>query len=384
MLDTVRRIYKSLYPTEVPKAPAPIRFGILGAAAIAPLALVIPAKSHPEVVLKGVAARNRARAEKFAKTHGIERVYDTYDELLQDPEIDAVYNPLPNGLHYEWTMKALAAGKHVLCEKPMANTAEEVREMFALAEEKNLVLLEAFHYRFHPSSQRAKAILDSGELGAIKSTEVFFTMPSGFVPKNDIRYVWSLGGGVLMDPGSYAINIARYLTGADPTTVLAASHEPPPFPTDGPVDQRTTASLAFPHDATALFHLDFARPLRWGLIPHMPEFRALVKCDEGEVELTNFVFPSMYHNIYVRPKGKAARTEKAYTFSASGVDSAPGEDWWMTYRYQLEAFVHKLKGRPPQTWVSKEDSIANMQWIENVYEKGGYGARPRSEFKLSA
>ncbi|KAL1714208.1 hypothetical protein EV715DRAFT_295380 [Schizophyllum commune] len=380
----ILRVYKNFYPPEVPKAPSPIRFGILGAAAITPPALVIPAKSHPEVVLKGVAARDRTRAEAFARTHGVERVYDSYEDLLADPDIDAVYNPLPNTLHYEWTMRALAAGKHVLCEKPMANTAEEIREMFAFSEEKGLVLLEAFHYRFHPAGQRAKAILESGEIGHIKSADFQFMLPTGFIRQGDIRYSYSLGGGAMMDIGCYGMHLFRYLIGANPTSVLAAAHSPPPFPADPLVDHRTTAALAFPNDVTASLTVDYARPLRWGFLPHLPNFRAIVRCEAGELEIVNFSFASLWHYIQVRPKGagKKERTEKAYTFRESGVE-AKGEDYWMTFRYQLEAFVDEIKGRKPQTWITKEDSISNMEWIEKVYVKGGYGPRPRSTFKFS-
>jgi predicted dehydrogenase len=125
----------------------PLRFGILGAANIAPPALINPAISHPEAEVYAVAARDPQRAQAYARKHGIPKVHTSYDALIHDPEIDAVYNPLPNGLHYEWTMKALEAGKHVLLEKPAANTAEETKQMFELAERKGLVLLEAFHYR---------------------------------------------------------------------------------------------------------------------------------------------------------------------------------------------------------------------------------------------
>ncbi|KAI5888287.1 NAD(P)-binding protein [Schizophyllum commune H4-8] len=277
----ILRIYKNFYPPEVPKVPSPIRFGILGAAAITPPALVIPAKSHPEVVLKGVAARDRARADAFARRHGVEHVYDSYEDLLADPEIDAIYNPLPNTLHYEWTMRALAAGKHVLCEKPMANTAEEIREMFAFAEKKGLVLLEAFHYRFHPAAQRAKAILESGELGPIKSADFQFMLPTGFIRQGDIRYSYALGGGAMMDIGCYGMHLFRYLIGANPTSVIAVTNSPPPFLADPLVDHRTTAALAFPNNVTASLNVDYARPLRWGILPHLPNFRAIVRCEAG-------------------------------------------------------------------------------------------------------
>lgn len=137
-------------PPKAKKEPSALRFGILGAARIAPNALIAPAKSHPDVVIAAVAARDESKARAYAKTHGIATVYhgnDGYQKLLEDPTIDCIYNPLPNGLHYEWTMRALAAGKHVLLEKPSCNTAEETRKIFELAQAKGLVCLEAFHFR---------------------------------------------------------------------------------------------------------------------------------------------------------------------------------------------------------------------------------------------
>lgn len=181
----------------------PIKFGILGAAAIAPAALISAAKSHPEVVVYAIAARDKNRAAAFAKKHSVSKVYggpSGYQELLDDPEVQVVYNPLPNSLHYEWTMKALLAGKHVLLEKPSSSTAEETRKMFEFAEIKGLVLLEAFHYRFHPAIQRVKAIIDSGELGAIKHISPNLAVPKVWSSKN-IRFNYALAGGALMDMG---------------------------------------------------------------------------------------------------------------------------------------------------------------------------------------
>ena len=174
----------------------------------------------------------------------------------------------------------------------------------------------------------------------------------------------------MMDIGCYGMHLFRYLIGANPTSVLAAALSPPPFPADPLVDHRTTAALAFPNDVTASLTVDYARPLRWGFLPHLPNFRAIVRCEAGELEIVNFSFASLWHYIQVRPKGpgKKERTEKAYTFRESGVE-AKGEDYWMTFRYQLEAFVDEIKGRKPQTWITKEDSISNMEWIEHVYVK---------------
>lgn len=186
-------------PPTVVKDPDALRIGILGAARIAPAAVILPARSHPGVMIAGIAARDPTRARIFAVAHGIPRVYDTYQDLLDDPWIDAVYNPLPNSLHFEWTMRAIKAGKHVLLEKPSCNTADETRRAFEFAESRGVVLLEAFHYRFHPAIQRLCEVAQSGELGRIKSLEGSLTLPSWYFSRNDIRFDWSLGAGCLLD-----------------------------------------------------------------------------------------------------------------------------------------------------------------------------------------
>ncbi|KAF7356300.1 hypothetical protein MVEN_00961900 [Mycena venus] len=397
-LGLVSRVRSSLNPPEAQPLPdsKPLKFGVLGAASIAPQALITPVKSHPEAVVYAVAARDKDRAAAFAKKHGIGKVFggaDSYQKLLDDPEIDAIYNPLPNGLHYEWTMKALAAGKHVLLEKPAANTAEETRKMFELAESKGLVLLEAFHYRFHPVANRVKAIVESGELGAVKSTSTTLAVPRGIMKAGDIRFNYSLGGGALMDMGCYTINSMRYFTGADPTSVLSVEHE-----LQSPqVDRKTTAKFALPGSITSTILCDLATPPTLKIIPSLPNLNAVIECEKGEIKVPiptaiathtylflpsyanappkvmNYLAPTQYHSITVKV-GNKSRVEKAYTFPDLG------QPWWTSYRYQLEAFVNKVKGRTPHAWVTKEDSIKNMEVIESVYAKSGLGSRPKSGY----
>ncbi|KAJ7800556.1 NAD(P)-binding protein [Mycena olivaceomarginata] len=376
MFGLISRIRTSLNPPEAKPLPdsKPLRFGILGAAAIAPTAFIAPVKSHPEAVVYAVAARSKERAAAFAKTHGIEKVFggsNSYQELLDDPEIDAIYNPLPNGLHFEWTMKALAAGKHVLLEKPAANTAEETCKMFELAENKGLVLLEAFHYRFHPLAHRVKAIVESGELGAVKSTSMSLSIPRGIMKADDIRFNYSLGGGALMDMGCYTINAMRYFAGADPTAVLSAEHEL----VSPQIDRKTVATFSLPGSITSTILCDLSVPPKLKLIPVLPIMNAVIQCEKGEIKVMNYIMPTLYHSITVTTTAnKKSRVEKAYTFPDFG------EPWWTTYRYQLEAFVNKVKGRTPHAWVTKEDSIKNMEAIESVYAKSGLGSRPKSEY----
>ncbi len=216
----------------------PLRIGIFGAASIAPSALIKPAKENGEVIVAAVAARDVARAQAFAAEHNIALVHDSYDALIADPDLDAVYNPLPNSLHGRWTRAALAAGKHVLCEKPFSANAAEAREIAELAAGSDRVVMEAFHYRYHPLTLRIEEIIASGELGKLERVEAAMCFP---LPKfSDIRYNYSLGGGATMDAGCYAVHMARTFGGGTPEVVSAQAKLRDPL-----VDRAMTAELRF-------------------------------------------------------------------------------------------------------------------------------------------
>src|SRR5512142_1942191 len=218
---------------------SPIRIGILGAAAIVPMALTNPACRVPEAQIAAIAARDPQRAQAFARKHHIPRVHQTYSDLLADPEIDAVYNPLPNGLHAEWTIHALQAGKHVLCEKPFASNAQEAEEMARVARETELALSEAFAYRYHPLAGRVKAILASGEIGKVRHIQAQFCFFLPF-PQKNIRFHYELAGGALMDAGCYPVSLIRFLAEAEPRVEGARARLFSPQ-----VDQAMSADLAF-------------------------------------------------------------------------------------------------------------------------------------------
>ncbi len=178
-----------------------IHFGVLGAARIVPNALVNPCADDERASIRCIAARDRSRAESFAKEHGIPVVCDDYRELIEDASIDAVYNPLPISLHHSWTINALGAGKHVLCEKSFASNAKQAEEMARVAGETGLVLMDAFHYRYHPVFIRAREIVESGMLGRVRTVEGVFHAP--VTDPEDIRMNYATGGGVTMDIGCY-------------------------------------------------------------------------------------------------------------------------------------------------------------------------------------
>ncbi len=194
----------------------PLRFGTLGAALITPNALIKPVHEVPEAALVAVAARDRKRAEEFAATHGIPRVHATYEDVINDPEVDAIYNPLPNSHHCEWTIAALRAGKDVLCEKPLASNAAEAQRKADVAKETGRFLGEAFHYRYHPLAERVRGIIKG--LGRLQRLEANFSVP---IPPTNIRFDWSLAGGATMDLGCYPLHMLREFSGLMPRVLKA-------------------------------------------------------------------------------------------------------------------------------------------------------------------
>ena len=227
---------------------ATVRIGILGAARIAPSALIKPARETSEVVVAAVAARDVSRAQAFAAKHGIAKAHDSYEALIADPDLDAVYNPLPNGLHGRWTRAALDAGKHVLCEKPFTANAAEAREVAELAAKSDRVVMEALHYRYHPCASRIEEILASGELGKLERVEAHWCF---WMPKfSDIRYDYSLAGGALMDLGCYAVDIVRRFGGSTPEVVSAQAKLR--GPRGGPGDDGRVAVCRRAHRSSAL------------------------------------------------------------------------------------------------------------------------------------
>jgi len=223
-----------------------VRFGLLTTANInRPLLTTRDAAVGYEIVAVG--SRDLARAEAYAQGHGIERAHGSYDELLSDPGLDAVYIALPNALHHEWTMRALHAGKHVLCEKPFSRRPHEVEEAFATAEREGLVLMEGFMWRHNPQTTRLQELLPQiGELVAIRATFAFVNDR-----EEDVRLVSELGGGALLDLGCYCISGSRLLAGREPDRVYAEMVRG-----RGGVDEVVTALLRF-GDLTAELSCSF-------------------------------------------------------------------------------------------------------------------------------
>ena len=207
-----------------------VRWGILGCAAIA-VNKVIPAMQRSELCeVTAIASRDAPRAAAAAAELGIARHYDDYQELLDDPDIEAVYIPLPNHLHAPWTLRAAAAGKHVLCEKPLAMSSAEAQEMVDGCATAGVLLMEAFMYRLHPLWIRVRELVRDGTIGDLEAIQAFFSYRN-LDPLN-IRNVTEFGGGALMDIGCYPVNVARMMFDGEPIAVAGAVRRDPRFGTD--------------------------------------------------------------------------------------------------------------------------------------------------------
>jgi len=323
----------------------PLRLGLLGAARITPFAIIRALPAVPTVRVTAVAARDATRAHAFAKRHGIPKVHTGYQALLEDPEVDALYNPLPNSLHAEWTIRALEAGKHVLCEKPLASNEREAVQMAEAARRNGRVLMEAFHYRFHPLMARVLEVLRAGEIGRIEHVQTAMCIPLPM--RNDIRFQLALAGGATMDVGSYALNMLRTVTGKEPQVKSARAllHSPG-------VDRAMEADFTFDDGSTGAIECSL-----WSR--KLLKIQIHVRGSEGWLKVFNPVVPQLYHHLTVVSRGQKRR------------ERIKGD---ATYTHQLRQFASVvLTGAAPV--VTLEDSIANMHLIDAVYRAAGLQPR---------
>ena len=231
------------------------KWGILGSSLIARVCLISAIKEAHNSDLIAIASRSLPRAETLQTEHDIPKAYGSYQELIDDPEIDAVYIPLPNNLHYPWTIRALDAGKHVLCEKPIALNSMETREMIDKAEERQLVLMEASMYRFQARIKHIEQLIASGEIGELKIVKAAFTFHA--TDKKNFRFAPEMGGGTLLDVGGYCVGVCRLMFGSEPTEVRAFSEVG-----ETGVDLTTTAILKFPEGNMGLVECSFTSSLQ--------------------------------------------------------------------------------------------------------------------------
>lgn len=324
-----------------------LRIGILGAANIAPRALIDPARTVDDVEVAAVAARDLDRAREFATEHDIPAAYGSYDDLLADEQLDAVYIPSPNGLHGSMTIAAVRAGKHVLCEKPFTANADEAEAVASATESSGLVVMEAFHNIYHPITSRMIEIIRSGELGEIRSVESFFGFSIEHRPEN-VRWQLDLAGGALMDVGCYPVRLLRALVGEEPAVTGAAAHT---FAPD--IDGDMGVDLEFPGGVVGR-----ASCSMW-TDPPVSSQNAVVTGSAGTLTVTNPFLPQHGNELTVTTDDET-RTESVTTETS--------------YRFQLEAFRDAVV-QGARIVTGPEDSVATMRIIDAAYELSGLGVR---------
>ncbi|KAI2788425.1 hypothetical protein POX_e06441 [Penicillium oxalicum] len=436
--DLVQRLYTIAFPPTASKNEDAIRIGLLGASKIAPVAVVNPAKSHPDVIVAAVAARDFDRAKKYAQDYGIPIVHSSYQAMLDDPSIDAIYVALPNGLHYEWTLRAIRAGKHVLLEKPSCSNAIEAKKLFThpLVTASNApVLLEAFHYQFHPGWQTFLSEIRASP-GAIQAVHALFHVPPGIINPGDIRFQYSLGGGCMMDVGTYPLSMVRQIVGRDkflePVEVKYRVHQPrkdgivdePQIDeateaqyrvSDGAIDVRISGDFMTKGGLSSILPASWSRRLPSPQWPKATVTLAPVRVDAvsssspGSSEqstssghfvqrtliMWNPLIPTFYHRIDIVDQHTLREGERvtqswteteyktAYNWPVGDPRAAVYRDWWTTYRCQLEEFVNRIKGRQGSgVWVDGVESVAQMETIDRTYEKAGLQPRPTSNVAI--
>ena len=323
-----------------------LRWGVLSTANIGRVAVNPAIQTSANGTLAAVASRDADRAREFATAHGIPRHYGSYDALLADAEVDAVYIPLPNSLHAPWTIRAAERGKHVLCEKPLALTAAECREMQRAADANGVKLMEAFMYRFHPRTMQAVSLAQGGALGDVRSIRSAFTFRLT-TPEN-IRLNASLGGGALMDVGCYCVNVSRTVAGVEPVEVQAWAtwHA-------GGVDAELSGSLRFASGLVAQFDCALTRERRE--VYEVAGTDACITVDSGFLPGTGDV-------AIVERRGR----NEPVLHTSAGVDE---------YRLMVEHFADCALHNRPLRYTAHE-AAQNMAVIQALYRSARDGGRP--------
>jgi len=314
-----------------------LRIGLLGAARIAPGAVIVPAKARDDVAVTAVAARDRAKAQAFAATHDIPNVADAYDALIRRDDVDVVYVGLPVAAHAAWTIKALEAGKAVLCEKSFCLDADEAKAMVAASEKAGRPLIEAYHYRYHRVIRRAEAIVRSGELGKLTSARASFNVGIAYSP-DEIRWRADQGGGALGDLGCYPLHALRTLIGTEPMVLQSHIVE------QHGVDAATSARLGFD---------EFEAEMTCSMIPEGREASLTLVGEKGQMDILNYLAPQL-----------GCR----FTVTVGGETRDEPTDGPTTYAAQLEHLVDVMAGRT-QALTGGRDAVRMMEAMDGIKAK---------------
>jgi predicted dehydrogenase len=321
--------------------------GILGTARVVPYALIEPAKRIREVTVAAVASRELRSAQRFAALYGIPRAFSSYDAMLEDEEIDAVYVALPTALHPAWTLRALERGKHVLCEKPLAPNAMLAQEMVMAARKRGLVLQEGMHMLYREDLRRQREIITSGLFGHVVHVVCICRHPNIEMIDNDFRLQYELGGGAALDLGCYAVACLTYITGENAAMVTDVRVQR--FAPE--VDSWMQAHLTFPSGVTGIVECGF-------LGNYSPDGSISVECEQGLIGLSEEGL------VCVTPE----RTVR------ESIPSTP------TYVRQLEAFTGQVRGESCHA-LPLEHSMTTARILDAMYE--GAGLAPRTAWRGS-
>ncbi|MFO1468195.1 MAG: Gfo/Idh/MocA family oxidoreductase [Steroidobacteraceae bacterium] len=329
-----------------------LRMGILGTARIAATFTRAVATSD-QVRIVAIASRDAGKARRFAQEHGIGQVFDSYEAMLRSTDIDAIYNPLPNTLHARWSIAALQSGKHVLCEKPLAMSVTEARDMFEAARGAGRVLVEGYPYRYQPICRRLQELLARGAIGPVRMIQAWF----GFTMQDagNIRLQSSLGGGSLLDAGSYPLSLVRMIAGRAPRQVAASATW-----TQGGVDQAVMAQFEFDEDLMAQVACSFGTA---------PSRHALIAGAGGIIETTFVNHPPME-----RPASLLLREgigwEAAQRYE---VVEAPAVNGFLA---EADAFARRVReGAQGWSGTSPEESIDIARMIAAIQRSVASGQR---------
>lgn len=321
-----------------------IRIGLLGAARIADKAIIQPAALRSDAVIAAVAASTLEKAQAFARQFGIEHAFGSYEELVARDDIDLIYNALPPSMHAEWSIKALQQGKHVLCEKPFAMDAEEAKAMVAAAEASGRLLIEGYHYRFHPVFAEVERLVKSGELGTIHTVRSNFSVRIAETP-GSLRHNVPLGGGALMDLGCYPLHWLRTLFGSTPEILWADAICPKPQ-----LDSSFELRLQFPNGPLCYVGCAMSEHLS-----RHHDASLYLEGDKAQLEVLNLVAPHQGHKLCLTKDGEA------HEYQIKG-DT--------TYDHQLKHTLSCIKGET-KPLTGGRDAIDQMQLIDDAYKAAG-------------
>ena len=328
----------------------PMRWGVLGNATIARVCVIPAIQKSSNGMVYALATHSPEPAAQVATENNIPHVYGTYDALLADPEIQIIYIPLPNHLHHPWTLQALEAGKHVLCEKPLACNAREAEEMADAAKDAGLLLMEAFMYRFHPRSRRIKEIVANGGIGTPSLVRAAFCYHLGETLLGSgecSRLKPEMGGGALLDVGCYGVSVTRWLLGKEPTRMQGQAVYHPCG-----VDVHFVGSLRFADNGLATLEASFISALQQTYT---------VVGTKGAIELP--------HNAFIPWEKDAVFILRDKDAEAGEEHVTPGVD---EYQLMVEHFTDAVMGKTDLAYSPKE-SVRNMQVLDALAEAAKSG-----------